>query len=387
MVATTTTRTATTRTVQEINRTAILGALQRLGPLSRAQLKTQTGLSSATIERLCSALLSEKLIAHSGQERSSGGRPSSLFRFAGEGRVVAAIEVAAGSVRGLLMDLEGSIVHDETFAFPSPVTPDSRLSETIVIIESLRSTASGRGKPLLGIGISVPGVANQSSGRVSNSVELGWQDVALQSIVESHFGLPTRVENDANAIAVGEWARGAGRGTQSLAAYVLGVGVGAGIVNDGQLLHGFRSGAGEIGYFLTERSSLSRFFAEQGDLEGRINAVGDAFAEREASSPAADLIAAAASGNPDAKAASAELFDYIALSCSALSTVLDPEVIIFGGHLGAHADFVIQEVTSRLVGRIPFPPRFLPGSLGAEAALIGVSELIARDVRGFTFLA
>jgi glucokinase len=389
MANTTTSRTATTRTVPEINRTAILDALQRLGPLSRAQLKAETGLSSATIERLSSALLAEKLIAPSGLERSSGGRPSSLFRFAGEGRVVAALEVTAGFVRGLLIDLEGSVVFDETLDYPEPVSPDSRLTGVVTVIERLQQHADDLGKPLLGIGIAVPGVANQSTGRVSNSVELGWQDIALQSIIETRFGIPTSVENDANAIAVGEWAHGAGRGTQSLAAYVLGVGVGAGIVNNGELLHGFRSGAGEIGYFLTDRSSLGRFFAEQGDLESRIDAIGTTFDtdHRSGRSASAALVAAASAGEASAADAASELFDYIALSCGALSTVLDPEIIVLGGHLSAHSEFVIDEVTRRLVGRIPFPPRFVAGSLGDRAALIGVGEIITRQVRGFTFLA
>jgi len=392
MSLTTPSRTATTRTVTEINRTAILGALLTHGPLSRSQLKTETGLSPATIERLCAALLSERLIALDGLERSSGGRPSTLFRFAGDGRIVAAIEVTAGFVRGMLIDLDGLVVHDERVAFGAPgapPSPDDRLTGTLALIDSFTHRATELAKPLLGIGIAVPGVAHRDTGRVSTSVELGWQDIALQSIVETRFGIPTHVENDANAIAVGEWAHGAGRNTQSLAAYVLGVGVGAGIVTEGQLLHGFRSGAGEIGYFLTDRSSLARFFAEQGDLESRMESIGSAYpvdAGARTRSPAGDLIAAAAAGDEQARALAGELFDYIALSCGALSTVLDPEVIILAGHLSAHSDYVIGEVTGRLVGRIPFPPRFVAGTLGDDAALVGVGEIITRQVRGFTFL-
>ncbi|MDO9590881.1 MAG: ROK family protein, partial [Microcella sp.] len=260
----------------------------------------------------------------------------------------------------------------------------------IAVIERLQQQALERAKPLLGVGIAVPGVANQSTGRVSNSVELGWQDLALKSIIETRFAIPTCVENDANAVAIGEWAHGAGRGTQSLAAYVLGVGIGVGIVHNGDVVHGFRSGAGEIGYLLTDRSSLRRFFSEQGDLESRIDAIATAFvgAEKRQSQPAsARLLAAAAAGEPEATKAAAELLDYIALSCGALSTVLDPEIVVFGGYLSAHSEYVIQEVTSRLVGRIPFPPRLVGGTLGDRAALIGVGEIITRQVRWFTFLA
>ena len=68
-------RTATTKVVTEINRTAILDALRLQGPLSRASIGRHTGLSPATVERLCSALVEAGLIVVDGYERSSGGRP------------------------------------------------------------------------------------------------------------------------------------------------------------------------------------------------------------------------------------------------------------------------------------------------------------------------
>ncbi len=84
-------RTATTRDVTQVNRTAILDALRVHGPLSRRQIQDRTGLSSATVERLCNALLAEKLIAIDGLQRAGTGRPSHLYRFAGGSRVIAAV--------------------------------------------------------------------------------------------------------------------------------------------------------------------------------------------------------------------------------------------------------------------------------------------------------
>ena len=74
-------RTATTRHVTEINRTAILDVLREHGPLSRRDIQQRTGLGSATIERLCSALIEEGAVEPAGQVRSSVGRPSTLLRF------------------------------------------------------------------------------------------------------------------------------------------------------------------------------------------------------------------------------------------------------------------------------------------------------------------
>ena len=81
-------RTATTRHVTEINRTAILDVLREHGPLSRRDIQERTGLGSATIERLCSALIEEGAVELAGQVRPSVGRPSTLLRFASSARAI-----------------------------------------------------------------------------------------------------------------------------------------------------------------------------------------------------------------------------------------------------------------------------------------------------------
>jgi predicted NBD/HSP70 family sugar kinase len=381
-------RIATTRVVTEINRTAILDALLEHGPLSRKQIVQRTGLSSATVERLSAALLSENLIAVDGLERSSGGRPSYLLRYAGSSRAVAAIEVSETAVRGRLVDFDGATVAEERIVFetgPSSSAATVRLEGTLALAEALVAAAAQQGRLCTGIGVSVPGIVHE--GRVMNTVELGWREIPLGAIIETRTGIPTLVENDANAIAYGEWSQGAAVGTQSAASYVLGVGVGSGVVNDGAIYHGARSGAGEIGFLFADSSALRRYFTEQGDLETRIAAV----AERSASGPAPAamprLIDAAAAGDPTVAAAADELFDLLAFSCGALATILDPEVIVLAGHLTRAPEYAIEQISKRLVGRIPFPPRLLAGSLGTDAALVGVGELIARHVRGSTYLA
>lgn len=393
-----TTRTATTRVVTQINRTAILDVLHERGSLSRKQIGVHTGLSSASVERLCAGLLREGLIAQDGLERSSGGRPSSLLRYAGESRVVAVVEVSTEGARGFLVDLDGTRRAERTVAFGSAARgratrrPDAtdRLDGTVELVELLVDQARETGTPCIGIGISVPGIVHD--GRVVNTVELGWREVPLGAIVLARTGIPTHVENDANAVAYGEWARGAGAGAHSVAAYVLGVGVGCGIVDDGVIHRGFRSAAGEVGYLLTETSALRRFFADQGDLESRIAGVAEEHAR--STPPRVPTVAAmhalldaAAAGEESAAAAAHDLFDLVAFSCGAIATVLDPEVIVLGGHLSRQPQYAIDEITTRLVGRIPFPPRLMADSLGADGALIGVGEIVARRVRGSTYLA
>lgn len=385
-------RTATTKVVTEINRTAVLDALRLHGPLSRRDMQSRTGLSPATIERLCSALLAERVIVQDGQQRSSGGRPSALYRYAGDTRVVGAIEVVEDRARGRLVDFDGKVIHEEAIEFVitgDSTAADERLAGTIELVDRLIASAARIRKPCAGVGLTIPGIVHGPEGRVTNTVELGWNDVSLGSILTARIGRPVFVENDANAIGYGEWAQGAGRRTQSVVAYVLGAGVGAGIVHEGLLLRGSRSAAGEIGYLVTERSHLATPYTTQGDLEARIAGVARAYASGRAqtgANPFAVLLDDAAAGVPEAVDAAAEAFDYIGLSCIALCAVLDPEVIVLAGHLSRQPRYVVEQVVKRLVGRITFPPRVTVAALGADAALVGIAQLTISRARSATYL-
>ena len=389
MVAAQPPRTATTRVVTEINRTAILDALRNHGPLSRKQIGARTGLSPATVERLSSALLAERLIEQDGLKQSSGGRPSYLLRYSGGSRLIAAIDVSATAARGRLLDLDGSTVESRSVGFAlakNAAAPTERLDGTLRLIDDLVGAASALDRTCGGIGIAVPGIIHD--GRVMNTAELGWRELPLESIVSTRTGLPTIVENDANAIAYGEWTRGVAKNARTVASFVLGVGVGAGIVNDGNVYRGSRSAAGEVGFLFADVGAMRNYYADRGDLETRIADVALRAVPEAASIDAAiaRLIDTAADGTADQGDAD-DLFDLLAFTCGAIATVFDTEVIVVAGHLLRAPEFVIAELHRRLVGRIPFPPRLIAASLGDDSALLGVGELITKHVRGSIYLA
>lgn len=380
-----TARTATTKVVTDINRTAVLDTLAQSGPASRSGLRQRTGLSVATIDRLCAALLEEGLIERSGVEKSRGGRPSVLFRFVAERQVIVAAEVTADGSRGMLVGLDGSGSTELTDTLPAGTGAGRRLDSVLELIGTLVAQARADDRRVLGAAVSVPGVVD-AQGRVWNSVELGWQRLAIGDVLRHRFDLPCLVENDANAIAVGEWTHGAGTGTESLAALVLGTGVGAGLVSGGELIRGARAGAGEIGYLLTGRESFGRLFTQQGDLESRIAQITATQQGSGGPLTAADVIDAGASQEA-ATGPAAELLDYLALSAAAISILLDPEILVLAGRLPSDTGHLIRELEQRLAGRIPLVPRIVPAALGNDAPLIGVSALMARRTKGAVYLA
>ena len=100
-----------------------------------------------------------------------------------------------------------------------------------------------------GIGIGSPGVVSLKKGTVENPPNLpGWKRVHLGKIINKEFSLPTYVENDANAAAIGEFIYGAGKKLESFIMITLGTGVGGGIIYNNKLFRGDFGAAGEIGH-------------------------------------------------------------------------------------------------------------------------------------------
>ncbi len=397
--------TATTSTLARVNQTAIIEALRESGALSRQQLGSKTGLSPATINRLTASLIEDGLVVAAGQEPSTGGRPSVLLRYAGGSRLVAAIQLRAETVTGILVDFDGKIVFRRSVPLGLRVAEDAtaaererdqraQLAKVFRLFDDLIATADSMGTPCLAAGIAVPGVV-QPDGVVGTMPEFGWTGVPFGALLRERTALPVVVENDANALAYGELRTGAGRGLSSLVALFLENGLGAGIITNGELHRGARAEAGEIGYLLMERSSLERSYDDRGDLEDRIGSLALTKRARELGMPlpasgtvtAEDVFELARSGNADARGLADEILDMVAIAVAAMVIVLDPELVVVGSSFVGSSDTVIPGIQRRLRGRIIRVPRIEPATHREDGVLLGVAELAAAEVNGFAYLA
>src|SRR2546428_1078534 len=125
-----------------------------------------------------------------------------------------------------------------------------RAPETIIeLLGSVREQAERRGHAVEAIGVGVPGPVDPTVGRIGEHVphvpELAGR--ALAAELAERFGRPAFVDNDVNALALGEWMFGAGRGTRSLVVLAPGTGFGAGIVLESRLVRGAAGFGGGLG--------------------------------------------------------------------------------------------------------------------------------------------
>ena len=155
-----------------------------------------------------------------------------------------AIDLGGTELRAALVDRDGKILAFAAVPTQAQAGPDVVIGQ----IEALAATvhAEAPGLAIVGVGVGAPGPLDPLAGiAVGPPTLAGWQDVPLADILERRLGLPVRLENDANAAALGEWRFGAGHGARSLVFVTVSTGIGGGVVADGRILHGRRGLAAE----------------------------------------------------------------------------------------------------------------------------------------------
>ncbi|MDR6168147.1 putative NBD/HSP70 family sugar kinase [Microbacterium paludicola] len=225
------------------NRRLVLQALHREEGLSRADIARATGLSRVTISDLVGELVDEQLVVESGRGHRSGpGAPSRALALARSSRNVVAVSISSGdTIEGAVVDLGGTVIAREVVERGGSTGAEA-LAVLGDLIDRLVRTAEA---PILGIGVSTPGVVD-GAGVVRESSHLDWHDVALRGILFDRTGLPVSVTNGLNAAGMGELSFG--KVDHDLLLVRIGAGVGAAAIVNGAVVHGRNWAAGEIGH-------------------------------------------------------------------------------------------------------------------------------------------
>lgn len=160
---------------------------------------------------------------------------------------IVGIDVGATSISGGLVTPGGDVLT----AVEMPTRHRGSAVETLLaVVDDLITGARTEGLDLEGIGIGLPGLVDVEKGMMVSPHNLvsEFAHIPLGDRLRTATGLPVFVDNDVNALALGEWTFGVGRGARSLALLAVGTGVGGGLILDGRLVRGQSGCAGEFGH-------------------------------------------------------------------------------------------------------------------------------------------
>lgn len=373
-------------TNQEAIRRHNLGTLLRhvhgAGQMSRAELTSLMGLNRSTIAGLVGELeslgISERATPLEGS-RQGAGRPSAGVRIAEDGPYVIAVDLGVDRAVVARIGLGGRVLqraqapvhsHGEAWQVGAAVAALIR-----TVVEDAPVLA-----PLVGIGISVPGLVRRSDGLIRLAPNLEWHDVSFGGIVLAALGLdvPVSLANDADLGALSEHTRGAGVGVDELI-YVSGnVGVGAGVITGGHRLEGAGGYAGEIGHLRFNPDGRPCHCGNRGCWETEVG--GHAIAQAIACPPdkvaqLGEVLDAFGTPSPALRAIGTALGQGLA----SIVNLFNPQVVVLGGYFRSLYTLVGAEVNAGLADRaLPAPLESvtlaLPG-LGSDSPLLGAAEI------------
>ena len=286
------------------------------------------------------------------------------------GTTVLGIDVGGTTVKSRLVSGGHSVLGE--WREPTP-TGDATAGDTIALVADLVARASNIA-PVDAVGLVVPGIVDELAGIAVHSVNVGWRDVALRSLVEGAIGLPLAFAQDVRAGALAEATSGAAAGVAGPVVFVpVGTGLAAAILIDGApLVSG--GWAGEIGQVVIPSGPHAGQRVEQIASAGAI-------ARRlglENAHSAASLVRA---GDAAASAVWQEAVDTLADSLVWIAATVAPAVIVIGGGLAEAGPLFFEPLEAAVDARIGIirRPRIVPALHGDAAAVIGAT-LLARAI-------
>jgi glucokinase len=243
------------------------------------------------------------------------------------------------------------------------------------------------------IGVGCAGPVDIKAGLVFRPPNLpGWTRVPLTDHLQRSLGLPTVLENDANAAALGEFRYGAGKGARSIFYITVSTGIGGGIILDGKVWHGLKDAAGEVGHMTVCPDGPICGCGNRGCLEAMSS--GPSIARRaretvaagrqtrlsEISKPtSADVVRLAQDGDPVAGEVWAEAVKYLGIGVAAVITILAPERVVIGGGVTKAGDYLFRPLREQVRQRVKLVPvesvPILPAALGPDVGILGAAAV------------
>lgn len=255
-----------------------------------------------------------------------------------------------------------------------------------------------------GVGLAVAGFLDPERRRVRFAPHLPWRDADVARRLGERLPIPVTLEHDANSAAWGEYRYGAAQGAGTWVLFALGTGIGGALMHGGEIYRGAFGTAPEFGHLTMVRGGRPCSCGKRGCLERYCSGTALAATARELATtgryegPLAractvgkatgiDVMHAAQAGDPLARAAVADVADWLGRSLALVADVFDPELIVIGGGVAQAADQYLERARSvfaeELTGAGHRPlARIEVARLGADAGIIGAADLAGANPEG-----
>ncbi len=392
---------ASTQTLKEINKSIVLSTIHSHGPISRSEIAEISHLSLATVTNMVTELLKEEIVIETGYQESRGGRRSVLVEINPEGSFLVGVELGETGITSLVTNVKlETKVLKKTVLDETENRPDTIISAIVTSVQSALSEADVPMEKVLGIGIGVPGLVERDKGISIFAPNWGWHDVPIKEKIEEALGIVTYVDNGAKVMALGEKWFSAAQGANNVIVLILGTGLGAGVIVNGQMCRGATESAGEWGHMVINTDGPRCSCGNRGCVEAYAGAPAIARRVREALAASTEdsalrqigdihqittqeVIKAAKAKDPLALQILKDTGQYLGVGIANLVNLFNPEVVIIGGWVGIEAGEILLPTIQSAVQEhaLEFPlrsTRIVISQLADRAIVIGAATVVLR---------
>ncbi len=356
--------------VRQINLSAILHHLREHAPISRAALAEITGLNKTTVSSLVGELIDNQFVREIGLgSAGSVGRRAMLLKLNPAAGCLVSGEIGVDFISVIAANFAADILWRHQTRIDPAMGQQAIAEQAASLLQQAREQGLSSCRNLLGVAVGVPGLVDLATGTLLFAPNLGWRDVPLRSILQQVFDAPVFVDNEANLAALGEHYFGAARGYEEVLYISVGVGLGGGLVHNGQIYRGVTGVAGELGHMtvdpdgemcncgnrgcwetLVSQRALFRHI-EQAIQAGQASQLSQMI-NGDYSRLTVPLVAEAArAGDAVALAALDKVGHNLGIGIASLVNALNPELVVFGGILSLTWEFLLPAVTEELKKR------------------------------------
>lgn len=345
----------------------------------RPALAQKIGLSRMAVSELLAGLETRGLVQIAGAIGGVPGRSQLSYAIKADAAMAVGFDIGGTKVAGALSDLRGQILAEVTE--PTVQTGAEDLVAQLGQMTTALCEQAGVPRFRLRVGaVGVPAAVHPETADLSLAGNLpGLEGANLRTALAEAMGVDVLIDNDVNLALLAEVGLGSAQGKQNVAFVALGTGIGAALMINGRLLRGAHGGAGEIGYMPLWRidapgvPSLEEQVGEAGIRRAYVAAGGDA------AHTVRDIFVAEEAGDRAAMVALDAAGEHVARAMLAMLALVDPDMIVLGGSIGARPEFIAR-VEHKVLGTWGRPVQLVRSQSGGRAGLLGSLELARRHM-------
>ncbi|MGO8720545.1 MAG: ROK family protein [Acidobacteriaceae bacterium] len=299
--------------------------------------------------------------------------------------MVGAVDIGGTKIAVGLVDELGQIAAKQEF----PTSVDRGFEFAMArVAEALKAQIASTHCQLEGIGMGCTGPVDPISGVLGNVNLLpGWEEMNPVELLSREFDISTAIENDADAVAIGEAMCGVGKGKQSLVCITVGTGIGSGVIIHGDVYRGVRGNHPELGHQIIEPAGPLCTCGLHGCWESLASGTAMALwmqteypsAHSEKHLTAKEICNLAQQGNGPAMRAVQREARYLGIGIVNVITCFLPEVVLLGGSVMKSANLFLPQIRDAISSGCQIVPGHLCevslASLGDDAGLIGAAQV------------